>query len=76
MNNVVEGDKGLGKIYNLSAWTIRRWRIAEGLPHIVIGGRILYNVDRVDAWLTSKETALAQSEPESPVLGKIRVIRE
>lgn len=36
--------------------TIIRWQsTADGLPHVQIGGRVLYRVASVKAWLESKE---------------------
>lgn len=36
--------------------TIIRWQAAaDGLPHVQIGGRVLYRVASVKAWLESKE---------------------
>lgn len=74
MSRLVQGDAGAGKVKELSAWTIRRWRLSEGLPHIQIGGRIYYDMESVDAWLASRETSgPAADEPDE--IGVIREIR-
>lgn len=41
----------------VSQWTVRRWRLAEGLPVCKIGGRFLYRWESVSDWLASRETA-------------------
>ncbi len=41
----------------LSAWTVRRWRLSEGLPVIQLGRRFLYRREAVLEWLKAKETA-------------------
>lgn len=74
MSKLVQGDAGTATAKGLSAWTIRRWRLTEGLPHIWIGGRVFYNLDSVDAWLASRETSgTATDEPEA--VGVIREIK-
>ena len=64
----------LAKKLGLSAWTVRRWRLSEGLPVIKLGGRFFYREDAVQSWLASRETSRAAiDEPEE--IGVIREIR-
>ena len=48
-------EKELAAKLGLSAWAIRRWRLSEGLPVIRIGGRFLYRLESVEAWLIARE---------------------
>lgn len=49
----------------LSAWTVRRFRLSEGLPVCKIAGRFFYRLESVQAWFASRETAGATDyEPE------------
>ena len=64
----------LSDLLGLSPWTIRRWRLNEGLPHIQIGNRFLYRQEAVFAWLESKETRSAASD-DSDEVGVIRRIK-
>lgn len=75
MSKLVQGDAGCAKSLGIpSAWSIRHWRLSEGLPHIWIGGRIFYNMDSVNTWLRSREiSGEAAEEPEE--IGVIRAIR-
>jgi len=58
----------------ISAWSIRRWRLSEGLNFIKIGGRFYYRTEAVHAWLASRETSgPATDEPEE--IGVIRQVR-
>ena len=59
---------------NVSPWTISRWRKANGMPTMKIGGRYFYKMDAVNAWLDSFETNGAEeSEPDE--VGVIRPIK-
>ncbi len=53
-------------------WTIRRWRLEAGLPHIQIGRRILYNFASVSQWLQEREVASVRPKPGD--CGKLRQI--
>ena len=71
---LLDGDKGCAKFFGLSEWTVRRWRLSEGLCHIKLGGRFYYRAEAVEAWLKSRETCgPAADEPEE--IGVIREIR-
>lgn len=59
----------------VSEWTIRRWRLSEGLPHIKIGGRFHYRATSVIAWLDARETAGAPDDGVPVEVGKIRQIK-
>lgn len=54
-------EKELAAELGLSHWTVRRWRVKEGLPNITLGSRILYRLDTVLAWLDEQEQ---ESVPE------------
>ena len=75
MDRVVIGDKGLAKELEVSPWTVFRWRRAEGLPYIHIGGRYLYDVESVKGWLKSKEIIDSQQIVEIEQIGIIRPIK-
>ena len=64
----------LAKELGQSPWTIRRWRLSEGLPYIQIGGRFLYNTESVETWVKAKESN-ATVPQVSPIVGTIREIR-
>ena len=63
----------LAEALEVSQWTIRRWRLAEGLPVCKIGGRFMYRMDSVERWLAENETAGA-SDNEPGEAGVIRAI--
>ena len=63
----------LAALLELSAWTVRRWRLSEGLPCITIGRRFLYRRESVLAWLESRETAGAAADDPGDV-GVVRRI--
>lgn len=54
-------EKELAAELGISYWTVRRWRVKEGLPNITLGSRILYRLDTVLAWLDEQEQ---ESVPE------------
>ena len=59
----------------ISSWTVRRWRINEGLPVCHISGRFMYRLDSVIKWLESFETQGAVDD-ECGETGVIRAISE
>lgn len=61
------------EVLEVSTWTIRRWRLSEGLPVVKIGGRFFYRLDAVLEWLKSKETA-GSADDEPGETGTIRAI--
>lgn len=64
----------LAAYLGLSAWTIRRFRLNEGMPVIAIAGRFFYRLESVQNWLASRETSgPATAGGEEP--GVIRAIR-
>ncbi len=69
---VVLTERELAAELGLSPWTIRRWRLEAGLPHIQIGRRILYNFASVSQWLQGREVASVQ--PKLGDCGKLRQI--
>lgn len=46
----------LAETLHLSKWTVRKWRLAGGLPHIKIGRRIFYRLKSVEEWLREQES--------------------
>lgn len=63
----------LAESLGLSAWTVRRWRLSEGLPVIQIGRRFLYRREAVLEWIESRETAGAAVDDPGDV-GVVRRI--
>ena len=64
----------LAAYFGLSAWTIRRFRLNEGMPVVAIAGRYFYRLESVQAWLASRETSVAV-EQSCAEPGVIRAIR-
>ena len=48
-------EAGLAEKLGLSSWTVRRWRLSQGLPVIPIAGRFYYRLEAVESWLQSRE---------------------
>ena len=48
-------EKELATFLHLSPWTVRKWRLSGGLPHIQVGRRIFYRVEAVKAWMKTME---------------------
>jgi len=46
----------LAETLHLSKWTVRKWRLAGGLPHIKIGLRIFYRLQAVEKWMLEQES--------------------
>ena len=65
----------LAKIWGVSTWTIRRFRLNEGLPVVKIGGRFFFRMETVESWLTARETAGAPDDAVPVEVGKIRQIK-
>ena len=70
-NKAVLTEAELADSLGLSSWTVRRWRLSEGLPVIQVGRRYLYRREAVLSWLASRETAGAVADDP----GKTGVIR-
>ena len=66
-------DAKIAEITGQTKWTIRRWRLSEGLPTVIIGGRFLYRPEAVLEWIKSKETAGA-ADIQAGETGVIRAI--
>ena len=64
----------LAEMLGLSQWTIRRFRLNEGLPVVTVAGRFFYRMESVERWLAENETAGAGDE-ESCETGTIRAIQ-
>lgn len=73
-NKAVLTEAELADSLGLSPWTVRRWRLSEGLPVIQVGRRYLYRREAVLSWLASRETAGAVAEDASET-GVIRRIQ-
>ena len=63
-----------GKEHGFSPWTLRRWLLSEGLPHIRIGGRIFYRIGSIKSWLDQRENGSVSAIAE-PEIGTIRAIK-
>ena len=64
----------LAEMLGLSQWTIRRFRLNEGLPVVKVSGRFFYRMESVERWLAENETAgAADNEPGET--GTIRAIQ-
>lgn len=49
-------EAALAAEFDVSTRTIRRYRnLPNGLPHVRLGGRILYHVDAVRKWIKALE---------------------
>ena len=58
-------EKELADCWNVSCWTIRNWRLNDGLPHLrTKQGRIYYNMDSVENWWLACETTNTAAKPE------------
>ena len=55
-NISVMTEQELAETLHLSKWTVRKWRLAGGLPHIKIGRRIFYRLQAVEEWLREQES--------------------
>jgi len=64
----------LAAYFGLSQWTVRRFRLNEGLPVVAIAGRFFYRLESVQSWLASRETS-GQSTEEPEAIGVIRAVR-
>ena len=73
-NKAVLTEAELADSLGLSSWTVRRWRLSEGLPVIQVGRRYLYRREAVLSWLASRETAGAVTEDASET-GVIRRVQ-
>lgn len=63
--------------WGLSPWTVRRWRLSEGLPVCKVSGRFFYRLEAVTDWLKGFETTKGAADTEEEiVVGRIRQIRE
>jgi len=45
----------LAKKLGISSWTIRKWRLKFGLPHIRPANQIFYRWTEVEHWMTTKK---------------------
>jgi excisionase family DNA binding protein len=59
----------------LSYWKALEMVKAGQLPHIRIGGRVLFRRQALDAWLEQQEQASVRRDPESAERGKIRRLK-
>ena len=51
-------EKALAQKLRVSPWTVRNWRLQEGLPFVRTGnGRIHYSLASVEAWWAEHETS-------------------
>ena len=73
-NKAVLTEAELADSLGLSSWTVRRWRLSEGLPVIQVGRRYLYKRDSVLKWLESRESnrAVAEDASETGVIRRVQ----
>lgn len=45
----------LAERLNISIWTVRKWRLNLGLPHLRTARRIFYRWDTVEKWMSDQE---------------------
>lgn len=57
----------------VSYWKLLELAKAGEVPHIRVGGRILFRRESLDKWLAEQEAASVREEPEQP--GKIRKLK-
>ena len=50
-------EKELATHLHLSPWTIRKWRLQGGLPHLQVGRRVFYRLQAVEDWMCDMERA-------------------
>lgn len=48
-------EKELADRLGLSPWTIRKWRLEGGLPHLQVGRRVFYRLQSVEEWMRDME---------------------
>ncbi len=67
-NPILEGHVGreeLAKIFGVTVRTIARWyKEKDGLPHILLGGRIIFNIESVKRWLAKREHSISPPSPK------------
>jgi len=71
--NKVLTEKELAAELGLFPSMVRRMRLTEGLPCVVLGRRYLYRMEAVNAWFAAKEAQSCNQEPE-PQYGRLRRI--
>lgn len=54
-SNGILTEKEVARHLGISWWTVRRWRVKEGLPCILVGNRIFYRLSTVIEWLGQQE---------------------
>ena len=65
MDRLLVDARELAPMLSLSVWTVRRLE-DQGMPHIRVGRRVLFDPMRVKAWLEDRsgEALEAQTTPE------------
>jgi phage terminase Nu1 subunit (DNA packaging protein) len=63
-NPLLEGHTdraGLAEIFDVTTRTICRWEKLEdgGLPRIILGGRVIYNIESVKRWIAKREHSIS-----------------
>lgn len=48
-------ERELAESLGLSPWTIRKWRLQGGLPHLQVGRRVFYRLQAVEDWMCDME---------------------
>ncbi len=61
----VLSEQELASLLHISKWTVRKWRLEGGLPHIQVARRIFYRMETVKAWMTDMERSSAVIQPHN-----------
>lgn len=61
-------ERELAERLGLSPWTIRKWRLKGGLPHIHVGRRIFYRQEAVEAWMDELERASGMRRDDASII--------
>jgi hypothetical protein len=64
--------KNLSHYLQVSLSSLRRWRLAEGLPYLTIGKSIRYELEAVEQWVADRKSESASNvtiltSPPEPV---------
>lgn len=66
--------KPAARYLGVSYWKLLELAKAGEVPHIRVGGRILFRRESLNKWLEQQEAASIRQEPEQPA-GKIRRLK-
>ena len=58
-------EQELASLLQISKWTVRKWRLEGGLPHIQVARRIFYRMETVQTWMAEMERSSATVQPRN-----------